>query len=278
MPGRQETGFGTSTWPLNMPIAPNMFLPVGDTAFGIELGTHIHHHRRALGLPGKLVVAHPLHADRGAGYRACEQHGIKAHIVGTVMPIATRAFGVTHHHSLGRQFQQFDDFVAQGMNGLRGRPDVQLFIVPPCQTAGRADRSVRQVGAGECRRVFAQGCVLVGRVISQPLNLSRLLTPVVVKGLGRRQRGPGLPLAVACQTLHGADGLFFALRDDAQKAAITHHSDHPRQCPCGGFVYLQQHRAYARWANDATVDHAGQLKVMQKSTATQLGGQVFAGQ
>src|SRR5947199_216782 len=47
-----------------MGVAPHLVFPVDYAVIGIERGARLAHHRRAVGLPRMLLLAHPLHAHR----------------------------------------------------------------------------------------------------------------------------------------------------------------------------------------------------------------------
>ena len=52
--------------PLAVAVAPDLDRPVDDIAGVVEGGMHVGGHRRAVGFPRELVVAHPLHLHRAA--------------------------------------------------------------------------------------------------------------------------------------------------------------------------------------------------------------------
>ena len=77
-------------WPLlQTSYRQSTMLPSASSA---ALGSH--RHRRAVGLPGELVVAHPLHAHRAARHGARQQRGVERDVVGAVVAVAARALDV----------------------------------------------------------------------------------------------------------------------------------------------------------------------------------------
>ena len=77
VPGGQHVGAGRGGRPGRVGVAPQLVVPVDDAAL-VERGLGAHHHGGPEGLPGELVVAHPLQPHRPAGHRAREQRRRRA--------------------------------------------------------------------------------------------------------------------------------------------------------------------------------------------------------
>ena len=111
----------------------------------VQRGARPGHHRRAVRLPGVLVLAHPLHAHRPAGQRQREQRRIGRGIVGAVVAIAARALDVDAAHLLGRQPGQLGERAAQRIDALAVRPYRQRAVLEQRDRAGRSDRAVHLI-------------------------------------------------------------------------------------------------------------------------------------
>ena len=155
-----------------------------------------HRHRRAVGLPGEFVVAHPLQPHRPVGNRAGEQRRVERHVVGAVLAVAARAFDMDAADVLRRHLQRLDQFAAQREHALRMGPDDHPAVEERRHRAGRADRGMRQirlgvgrleragVGAGQRRRLLDADDLVLAR--------QRFQMGVDVGGI--RQFRPELPL------------------------------------------------------------------------------------
>ncbi|CPJ84751.1 Uncharacterised protein [Bordetella pertussis] len=116
----------------------------GQAALRVDRATDFHQLRRALGLPGVLLLAAELHPHRPS-HRARQQRGVGADIVGAIAAIAA---GRLHADDLDARLAQAEQAVqvdAQHMGILRARPDRQAIGAVVGQPAGRADRSVHLV-------------------------------------------------------------------------------------------------------------------------------------
>jgi hypothetical protein len=54
-----------------------------------------------------------------------DERRIERHVVRSVVPIASRAFGVVHDHALFRHAQHHRDLLPQAVDALRMRPDLE---------------------------------------------------------------------------------------------------------------------------------------------------------
>ncbi len=84
--------------PLVVRTAPQRVIPVDDGAARVERRAHFGDHRGGEVIPGMLLFAHPLHANRLAHHFAGDQGGVRCCIVGAVVPIAARSLDVNAAH------------------------------------------------------------------------------------------------------------------------------------------------------------------------------------
>ncbi len=172
VPGRQHVGAGGGGGPGRMAVAPQLVLPVGDPAVG-DRGLGPHHHRRTVGLPLELVVAHPLQPHRAAGHRAREQRGVDRDVVGAVVAVAAGSFRMHAADRIGRHLQRLDQLAAQREDALRMRPHRHLAVLEFGERARGPDRAVRHVGLGvdrlECAGICRHRALLDadGRVLAR---------------------------------------------------------------------------------------------------------------
>ncbi len=78
----------------SMGVAPDLVVPIGDAATVVERSLDFDQHRGAVGLPGVLLLARPLHAHRTPRNGPRKQCRIGGGIVGAVMAVAARALAV----------------------------------------------------------------------------------------------------------------------------------------------------------------------------------------
>ena len=126
----------------------NFVLPVGDVPVGVERCLDAHRHRRAIGLPGEFVVAHPLQPHRLVGHRARQQRRVQRDVVGAVLAVAAGAFHMDAADVLGRHLQRLDQLIAQRKHALRMRPDDHPAVEERRHRAGWPDRAMRQIRLG----------------------------------------------------------------------------------------------------------------------------------
>jgi hypothetical protein len=84
-------------------VAPELVLPGHDAAGGVELRLQIERHGRAVGLPRELILAHPLQLHRPAVRGTREQRRVEGRVVGAVVAVAARAFGMGHRYFFYRK-------------------------------------------------------------------------------------------------------------------------------------------------------------------------------
>ena len=137
--------------PLAVAVAPDLDRPVDDIAGVVEGGMHVGGHRRAVGFPRELVVAHPLHLHRAAAGRARQQHRVERDVVGAVVAVTARAFAVMDDDFFKVHLQHGGEVVAQLIHALAVRPHFDTLAVNARQRAGGADRSVGDIGFGVAR-------------------------------------------------------------------------------------------------------------------------------
>ena len=167
-----------------------------------------------------LVLAHPLHAHRPAGYRDCDQGGIGGRVVGRVVPVATGALHVNAAHRIWRQAQQFGYRTLQRIDALAVRPHRQLAAIVERHGTRRADGSVHLIrppiarfdapGFGARRRVAANLVIVVRQALQLGVQIGF-----------RGERYGFVPGRAAAEQAHRADGLILALGDDGKEAAVA---------------------------------------------------------
>ena len=222
------------------------------------------HHRRAVGLPGVLLLAHPLHPHRAAGQGGGQQGGIGRGVVGAVVAVAAGALDMDAAHLLGRPAQHLGDRLAVGIDALGVGPHRQQpVLVLLRHGAGRADRPVQQIGPGIAglqasgRRQPAASCrSRIGEILGRQRQ-QRLRQPVLV-----RQGRILLPLRRGGQQPHRLDRLELLLRHHRQEVAVAHHLDHPGQGLDRAHVQRRQPGAVAGRPHDPAVQHAGQAQIL----------------
>ena len=134
--GRREG----AAWARAVAIGPQLVMPVGDLARRVAPSLEHHTLCRTQRAVRQLVGARPQHAHRLAGAAQGHQHSIKSDIVSAVVAIAAGALDVVNQdvgfgHRHGFFSERLDDIVAQIVNALAVRPDLQLTAVPLRQCA-----------------------------------------------------------------------------------------------------------------------------------------------
>ena len=204
-------------------VAPHIVLPVDDVAGGIQSGGQPHRHRRAVGLPGELVVAHPLQLDGPFPGGARDQRRVERDIVGAVLAVAARAFAMTDDDVGGRERQRLREVRAQREHPLRVTPHGELAVLPLRDGARRPDRRVRlerpRVTGIDALHRF-RGGLRIGLLVDDRIDEPRALHVLVQGGAGRRQIRRLLPLGGGAQCTRRSDCLFFAFGGDTDKVAV----------------------------------------------------------
>ena len=111
MPSRQQPRLRSTSWPGNVSIAPNFFFPFTDETIRRNHTFEFDHHGGPQRLPSKLILSHPLHAQRLTLHSLGQQHRIKGGVIRTVVAITTRPFSVSCSHLIWRQLKNFRNFV-----------------------------------------------------------------------------------------------------------------------------------------------------------------------
>ncbi len=127
-----------------MRVAPDIMAPAADAAVGAQRGFQLDHHRRAERLPAMLLLAHPLQAHGTAGHRTGGKGCVGGNIVGAIVAVTARAFGMDAAHLVCRQAQQLGQGLAQRIDALAVRPHRDAVILPERHGAGWPDRPVHQ--------------------------------------------------------------------------------------------------------------------------------------
>ena len=107
--------------------------------------THLHHHRRAVWLPGVLVLARPLEQHRPSRNGPGEQRCVERRVVGAVVAVAARSFDVDDAHPFHRDRERFRERDPQRERSLHRGPHRQVAVLPHCRRGRRADRAVHLV-------------------------------------------------------------------------------------------------------------------------------------
>jgi hypothetical protein len=97
---------------------PDLIVPGDDVSLVVESTTDVGDHWWALRLPGELVLAHPLHADR-CSHRLREHRRISGAIVSTIVAVAAGPFLVHKVNLLLIHAKEGRHGVAQKVDTLR---------------------------------------------------------------------------------------------------------------------------------------------------------------
>ena len=237
--------------------------PVGNVALRVERSTHFHHHRRAVRLPRKFVFTHPLHSHRPARHGARQQYRVERHIVGAVVAIAARAFGMDHDDIFGRDIQHPGEIAAQRKYALAVRPHRVFAVLELGDGAGRADRCMRDMRA----RVFRFKPARPGMpAAASPFFADYFIFGWALQQITRiavlRQCGLLAPLRTARDPALRANRLLLALRNDADKAAVAHDCSHARHRLHFGGIQGDEPGSGPGWTRDAAVEHARQFHIL----------------
>ena len=123
--------------------------PADDFVPGVEIGLDLDRHRCSERRMRHLICARPLHADRTSIGRFGEQHRVERDIISGVVAIAAGALEMLDRNVVDRQFKYERKVGAQKINALAVRPDMDVVGVPLRDRAGRRDRGMGDIGAGE---------------------------------------------------------------------------------------------------------------------------------
>ena len=145
---REQRRLRRAPRPRGVTVAPDRVAPADDFALRIEIGLDLDRHRSTKRRVRHLVFARPLHADRPAGGRFRQQHGVERDVVGGIMSVAAGAFHMLDRDVLDRQFEHQREIGAQQIDALAVGPDVDAVAAPLRHGAGRRDRRMRDIGAG----------------------------------------------------------------------------------------------------------------------------------
>ena len=236
---------------------------------------------RALGIPRRFLVPHPLHANRPADL-AGQEGGFEAGVIGCGAAVRLRAIHPDDAHPVPRQAQEFGDTVAQPVRfhvvGVDRHPAVRRVG----RGVRRADRRValkRKLVLGLdhlCRP--AQRAVGVADDIRSRGRHRRRRAHVGVQIVRGRERGVHRWVPVGAELPGGLNRLFLPLAHDRDVVALAHDLDEPGQVPHRRLVDARQLGASQRRFDVARVDHAGELHVHgPRQRAIDLGRNVVAG-
>ena len=258
-------------------IAPHVVLPADNVSPAIERGLGFGQHRGTVRLPGMLLLAHPLHADRAARQRTREERSVGRRIVGSVVAVATRALEVNAANALLRHAQHLGDRLAQRIDALAVRPYRQQVVLEPADGAGRPDRAVDLIRSSVARLERAHSRIRARAPVEIDDGLRRRPPEKLVELQRHGQASVLFPRGDRGKRAHGDDRLIFALGDDCKIAAVADHLEHAGKLLHAIGRYFAQTRAIARRANDARVHQAGQAQVLHVGNAAgHLGRDVDA--
>ena len=232
-------------------------------AVAVERRLQLRHHRRAERLPGVLLLAHPLHADRHAGQRARDQRRVGRGIVGAVMAVAAGAFDMDAANARRRHAQHFGDALRDRDRRLAcgSRPSWRRRRIAPPRRTARSSRAPDRAAYRWPRWSFGRrprDCFAAKMVMSCDGR------PVRTRGRSScfgRLRGL-LPFRRSRQRGHRLDRLEFLVGDDGEEIAVANHLDDAGQFFDRRCVAVRQLRAIARRPHHARMHHAGQPHVL----------------
>ena len=158
--GQQRPG---AARPHRMRVAPDLEIPVGDRAIGVERGLQLRHHRRAIGLPAMLLLAHPLHANRNARQCARDQGCVGRGIVGAIVAITAGALDMDQTHACRRHAQHLGDALAIRIDALGMGPDRHRCRRPTARPR-RTARSSHATGMAAYRSLPASFAPISRRI------------------------------------------------------------------------------------------------------------------
>jgi hypothetical protein len=143
-PAREQIASIRGAGPNAVRPAPQLVLPIENPAVS-NGAPGLHHHGRAVRLPPKLVVAHPLHPHRPARDGTGEQRRVERDVVMTVAAIATGSLGEDAANGRGFDLQGLGEVEAQRKYPLRLRPDRESPVAEFGERAGRPHGGMREI-------------------------------------------------------------------------------------------------------------------------------------
>src|SRR6516165_8090450 len=100
-----------------MSIAPKLVIPIDDLS-PRERSLRLHDHGWPIWLPAELVISHPLQSYRTRSHGAREQGCVEADVVGAVMAVTARTFGMDAADIGDRQLQAKREIIAERKDPL----------------------------------------------------------------------------------------------------------------------------------------------------------------
>src|SRR5215469_5330480 len=110
-----------------MSIAPKLVTPIDDLSLR-ERSLRLHDHRWPIWLPAELVVPHPLQSHGTRSHGAREQGGVEADVVGAVMAVTARTFGMDAADIGDRHLQAKREIIAERKDPLSMGPHRHLAV------------------------------------------------------------------------------------------------------------------------------------------------------
>ncbi len=253
--------------PLVVRTAPERVVPVDDVALRVERCAHLGHHRRREVIPRVLLIAHPLHAHRLGGERHCDQRRMCGRVVGAVMAVAARAFGMDAADLFLRHREHFRQPVAQRVDALGVGPNGEGVVFEDRHRARRTNRTMQQVAldVGRIQRLHRR-CRSPVRVGDFDVLRAKGLE-LLMDGSGIGQRASGAPFAASRERSLCEYGLPFALGHDGEHIAISddlHHAGHFHDL---GLVGLEQIGVVGRRHHSTGMHHVRQVHVLHVAGA-----------
>ena len=252
-----------------------------EVALRVERAAHLERVRRALRVPRRFFLPHPLHAHRPADLLR-QKRRLEPGIVGRRAAVGLRPVHPDDADAIARHLQELGDAVAQPVRLHVVRVDRQLIVRRdrPSRAPGRAP-----CGPGTARRIGLDdrggaGKRRVGIADDGRRAARRRRRAAHVRRRDRRRSGTAPSPASASSTLscaRRANRLLLALADDRDVVALAHDLDEPGNAAHRRFVDADERRAGHRRLHVARVHHAGQLHVdgpLQR--AVHLGRNVVA--
>ena len=111
-----------------MSIAPKLVTPIDDLSFR-ERSLRLHDHGWPIWLPAELVVPHPLQSHRTRSHSPREHGCVEADVVGAVMAVTARTFGMDAADIGDRQLQAEREMIAERKNPLGMGPHLSLIHI-----------------------------------------------------------------------------------------------------------------------------------------------------
>src|SRR5262249_18635638 len=126
-PAREQiiaTGLGR---PRRMSIAPKLVIPINDLS-ARERSLGLHDHGWPILLPAELLISHPLQSYPTKTHSPCVQGCVEADVVGAVMSVTARTFGMDAADIGDRQLQAKREMIAERKGPLRMGPHRHLVV------------------------------------------------------------------------------------------------------------------------------------------------------